>query len=87
VRYAKQDPIDCAVLHLGLAPRGIRWMLAGLEQWIMERCWPMSYAGYQLPQKQQLRQRIQDALNRAFPPGSHAMPVARTPSETPVYFS
>ena len=50
-RYAKQDPINCAaVLRLGVAQRGIRWTLAGLKQWIMERCWPMGYAGYQLPQ-------------------------------------
>jgi hypothetical protein len=88
VRYAKQDPNDCAaVLRLGVAQRGIRWTLAGLEQWIMERCSPMGYAGYQLPQKQQLRQRIQDALNRAFPPESHGRPVARTTSETLLYFS
>jgi len=88
VRYAKQDPTDCAaVLRLGVAQRGIRWTLAGLEQWIMERCWPMGYTGYQPPQKQQLRTRIQDALCRAFPPGSHGMPVARTTSETPLYFS
>jgi hypothetical protein len=88
VRYAKQDPIDCAaVLRLGVAQRGIRWTLAGLEQWIMECCSPMGYAGYQLPQKQQLRQCIQDALNRAFPPESHGRPVARTTSETPLYFS
>ena len=88
VRYAKQDPVDCAaVLRLGVAQRGIRWTLAGLESWIMERCWPMGYAGYQPPQKQQLRQRIQDALFRAFPPGSHSMPVAQTTSETALYFS
>jgi hypothetical protein len=88
VRYMKQDPSDCAaVLRLGVAQRGIRWTLAGLEQWIMERCWPMGYAGYQHPQKQQLRQRIQDALSRAFPPESHGRPVARTTSETPLYFS
>ena len=47
----------------------------------------MGYTGYQLPQKQQLRQRIQDALNRTFPPGSHGVPVVRTTSETPLYFS
>jgi len=88
VRYAKQDPTDCAaVLRLVVAQRGIYWTLAGLEQWIMERCWPMGYMGYQPPQEQQLRQRIQEALNRAFPPGSHGMPVARTTSKTPVYFS
>jgi len=44
VRYAKQDPTDCAVvLRLGIAQGGIRWTLARLEQWIMERCWPMGY--------------------------------------------
>jgi len=47
----------------------------------------MGYTGYKPPQKQQLRQRIQDALYRAFPPGSHGMPVARTTSKTPLYFS
>lgn len=102
VRYAKQDPVDCAaVLRLGFAQRGIRWTLAGLEQWIMERCWPMGYSGYQPPQRAQLRQRIQDALVRAFPegtqtsstapaPGSSASTVHRPPlrmtSETSLYF-
>ncbi|KAI9435132.1 hypothetical protein H4582DRAFT_2112431 [Lactarius indigo] len=93
VRYAKQDPVDCAaVLRLGFAQRGIRWSLAGLEQWIMERCWPMGYSGYQPPQRAQLRQRIQDALTRAFPEGapsssSHHRPPLRMTSETSLYFS
>ena len=49
----------------------------------------MGYAGLKPLQKQQLRQSIQDALNRAFLPasGSHGIPVARTMSETPLYFS
>jgi len=69
VCYVKQDPTDCAVvLRLGVAQRSIWWTLAGLEQWIMERCWPMGNAAYQPPQKQHLRQRIQDTLNRVFPP-------------------
>jgi hypothetical protein len=69
VRYQKKDPVDCAaVLRLGVAQRGIRWTLDGLEQWIMERCWPMGYTDYSPPQRQQLRERMQDALNRAFPP-------------------
>ena len=47
VRYLKQDPANCAaVLRLGVAQRGICWTLAGLEQWITERCWPMGYTGY-----------------------------------------
>ena len=47
VRYAKQDPANCAaVLRLGVAQRGICWMLAGLEQWVTKRCWPMGYTGY-----------------------------------------
>jgi hypothetical protein len=88
VRFTKQDRTDCAaVLRLGVAQRGVPWTLAGLEQWIMELCWPMGYAGYRPPQTQQLRQRLQDALNRAFPLGSHGMSVARTMSETPLYFS
>ncbi|KAF8258644.1 hypothetical protein EI94DRAFT_1754022 [Lactarius quietus] len=75
VRYAKQDPVDCAaVLRLGFSQRGIRWTLAGLEQWIMERCWPMGYSGYQPPQRAQLRQRMQDALTRAFPDGTQSLP-------------
>ncbi|KAI9451245.1 hypothetical protein F5148DRAFT_1240066 [Russula earlei] len=89
VRYEKKDPEDCAaVLRLGFSQRGIRWTIAGLEQWISERCWPMNYSSYQPPQKAQLRQRIQDALSRAFPggPPSH-MPPPRTTSETPLYFS
>jgi hypothetical protein len=38
VRHVKQNPIDCAgVLRVGVAHRGIRWTLAGLKQWVMER--------------------------------------------------
>ncbi|KAI0300703.1 hypothetical protein B0F90DRAFT_1817456 [Multifurca ochricompacta] len=90
VRYAKQDPADCAaILRLGFAQRGIRWTLAGLEQWISERCWPMGYSGYQPPQRAQLRQRIQDAITRAFPDNSLSShrPPARMTSETSLYFS
>lgn len=47
----------------------------------------MGHAGYRPPKKQQLRQRLQDALYRAFPPESHGMPVVRRTSETPPYFS
>ncbi|KAN0132169.1 hypothetical protein V8E53_009935 [Lactarius tabidus] len=73
VCYAKQDPVDCAaVLRLGVAQRGIWWTVAGLEQWIMERCWPMGYSAYQPPQRAQLRARIQDALTRAFPEGTQS---------------
>jgi len=44
VRYAKQDPVDCAVvLHLGITQRSICQGLAGLEQWITGRCWLMVY--------------------------------------------
>ena len=87
-RYTKQDPVDCAaVLRLGVMQRGIHWTLAGLEQWITERCPPMGYTGFQPLQKQQLRQRIQDALNRAFPPGSQGMPVSHATSETSLYLS
>lgn len=68
VRYAKKDPEDCAaILRLGYSQRGIRWTVAGLEKWISDRCWPMQYANYQPPQKAQLRERLQDALARAFP--------------------
>jgi hypothetical protein len=44
------------MLHLGVAQHGIYWMLAGLEQWIMEHCWLMGYMAYQPLQKQQLHQ-------------------------------
>jgi len=72
VRYEKKDPDECAaIIRLGFAHRGIRWTVAGLEQWISDRCWPMGYSNYQLPQKAQLRQRTQDAITRAFPPSLH----------------
>jgi hypothetical protein len=94
VRYQKQDPADCAaVLRLGVAQRGIRWTRSGLEQWVMERCWPMRYTDYPPPQRQQLRERIQDALSRAFPPesrgkqGSVPMMAWSSSSEIPLYFS
>lgn len=68
VRYAKKDPEDCAaILRMGYSQRGIRWTVSGLEKWISERCWPMQYAKYQPAQKAQLRERLQDALARAFP--------------------
>jgi hypothetical protein len=70
-----------AVLRLGVVQRGICWTLAGLEQWIIGRCPSMSYTGFQPLQKRQLLQRIQDALNHAFPPGSQGMPMSRTTSE------
>jgi len=37
--------------------------------------------------RQQLRQSVPDALDRAFPPGSHGMPVVRTTTKTPPHFS
>jgi len=71
VRYLKQDPTDCAaVLRLGSAQRRIRWTVDALEKWLADRCWPMNYAAYDQAQKLQLRQRLQDALGRAFPPES-----------------
>ncbi|KAI0263557.1 hypothetical protein BC834DRAFT_301792 [Gloeopeniophorella convolvens] len=85
VRYAKQDPVDCAaVLRLGATERGIRWTLASLETWVMQRCWPMGYSGYQPPERAQLRHRIQDALARAFP---QSMTPSRTSSITSLYLS
>ena len=82
-RYANQDSTDCAaVLRLGVAQRGVRWTLVGLEEWITKRCWPMGYAGYQPQQMEQLRQRMQDTLNRAFPPGSHDVSVTKEGGES-----
>jgi len=75
VRYEKKDPDDCvAIIRLGFAQRGIRWTVAGLEQWISDRCWPMGYNNYQPPQKAQLRQRIRDVIARTSlpsPPDEH----------------
>jgi hypothetical protein len=68
VRYAKKDPDDCgAVLRLGSLQRGYRWTVDVLERWLSERCWPMQYAKYPPQQKAQLRERLKDALARAFP--------------------
>ena len=64
-RTRSTAPPRCCTLDV--AQRDICWTLAGLKQWAMERCWPMGYAGYQLPQKQRLRQRRPDALNRIAP--------------------
>jgi len=86
--YMKQDLVDCAVaLHLSLVQCGICWMLAGLEQWIMECCWLMGYTGFLPLQKQQLWQRIQDALNWAFPHGSQGVPVLHATSDILLYLS
>jgi hypothetical protein len=68
VRYAKKDPDDCgAILRLGSLQRGYRWTVDVLERWLSERCWPMQYAKYPPQQKAQLRERLKDALARAFP--------------------
>ena len=68
VRYAKRDPEDCAaVLRLGSLQRGYRWTVDVLERWLSERCWPMQYSKYPPQQKVQLRERLKDALARAFP--------------------
>ena len=82
VRYAKKDPDDCAaILRLGSAQRGLRWTVAGLEQWISERCWPMRYSDYQPPQKAQLRERLQDALARSlYPEKPQALPMLKSSS-------
>jgi hypothetical protein len=86
VRYEKQDPVDCAaVLRLGVEQCGTRWTVAGLEQWIRERCWPMGYSGYQLPQRAMLRQRIQDVLVRAFPEGIQSSPSSPSSSSLSSY--
>jgi hypothetical protein len=51
--YAKQCPIDYVVVpRLDVAQRGIRWIIARLEQWITERYWPMEYTGFLPPQMQ-----------------------------------
>jgi hypothetical protein len=67
VRYAKKDPEDCAaILRLGSSQRGFRWTVSGLERWLSERCWPMQYSMYQPQKKAQLRERLQDAIGRAY---------------------
>ena len=84
VRYAKKDPEDCAaILRLGYSQRGIRWTVDGLEKWISDRCWPMQYANYQPAQKAQLRERLQDALNRAFPEPHPTQPQLQSQSSQP----
>ncbi|KAI0272031.1 hypothetical protein BGY98DRAFT_922408 [Russula aff. rugulosa BPL654] len=68
VRYAKKDPDDCgAILRLGSLQRGYRWTVDVLERWLSERCWPMRYSDYPPQRKAQLRERLKDALARAFP--------------------
>jgi hypothetical protein len=67
VRYSKKDPEDCgAILRFGSSQRGIRWNVAGLEMWLSERCWPMQYSKYGPRQKAQLRERLEDAITRAY---------------------
>ena len=67
------------IIRLGFVQRRIRWMVAGLEQWISDRCWSMGYSNYQPPQKTQFCQRIQDAIACASPPSPLGM---RLPSPT-----
>ena len=79
VRYAKKDPEDCAaVLRLGAFQRGYRWTVDVLERWLSERCWPMQYSKYPPQQKAQLRERLKDALARAFPEPQPQLPLTTT---------
>jgi len=83
VRYAKKDPDDCgAVLRLGSLQRGYRWTVDVLERWLAERCWPMQYCKYAPQQKAQLRERLKDALARAFP---ESLPMPQLPLMTSYY--
>lgn len=68
VRYSKKDPDDCgAILRVGSLQRGYRWTVDVLERWLSIRCWPMQFSEYPPQQKAQLRERLKDALARAFP--------------------
>jgi hypothetical protein len=79
VRYAKKDPEDCAaVLRLGAFQRGYRWTVDVLERWLSERCWPMQYSQYPPQKKAQLRERLKDALARAFPEPQPQLPLTTT---------
>jgi len=79
VRYAKKDPEDCAaVLRLGAFQRGFRWTVDVLEHWLSERCWPMRYSLYSPQRKAQLRERLKDALARAFPEPQPLLPLTTT---------
>jgi hypothetical protein len=67
VHYAEEDPEDCAaIMRLGSFQRGFHWTVSGLEMWLSERCWPMQYSKYEPQQKAQLRERLQDAITRAY---------------------
>lgn len=86
VRYAKKDPEDCgAVLRLGSFQRGYRWTVDVLERWLSERCWPMQYSNYSPQKKVQLRERLKDALARAFPEPQPQLPLRTTYQQTYPY--
>jgi hypothetical protein len=86
VRYAKKDPEDCgAVLRLGSFQRGYRWTVDVLERWLSERCWPMQYSKYPPQHKAQLRERLKDALARAFPEPQPQLPLRTTYHQTYPY--
>ncbi|KAH7907595.1 hypothetical protein BJ138DRAFT_1014245 [Hygrophoropsis aurantiaca] len=63
VRYKKEDPTDIvAMLQHGTKLNGVQWTPEVMETWLKTLCWPMGYSNYQSQQKEELRERIYDAV-------------------------
>ncbi|KAH7925990.1 hypothetical protein BV22DRAFT_1088016 [Leucogyrophana mollusca] len=63
VRYKKEDPTDIvAMLQHGTKLNGVQWTPQVMETWLKTLCWPMGYSNYQSDQKEELRERINDAV-------------------------
>ncbi|KZP04608.1 hypothetical protein FIBSPDRAFT_767140, partial [Athelia psychrophila] len=63
VRYQKEDPKDIlAMLHHGTKLNGVQWTPQVLEQWLLSHCWPMGYSQYPTWKMDEMRQRLQHAI-------------------------
>jgi hypothetical protein len=92
VRYQKDDPQDiAAILKLGSQLKGLQWTRQIMEDWLLNMCSPMGYAGYS-PEKIMLtRQKMRDAVKRAQalawpsqPPATQSYPTESVrPAERP----
>ncbi|KAF8632931.1 hypothetical protein AX17_004694 [Amanita inopinata Kibby_2008] len=63
VRYTKWDPGDiCLLLRNGTNLSGTQWTPDLVEDWLVNHCWPMGYASYDLERRAVMRTRIEHAV-------------------------
>lgn len=64
VRYSRFDPGDiCLLLRNGTTASNVYWTPETLQRWLFNECWPMGYSNYDTSQLQQMRTRIEHAVD------------------------